>query len=59
MGQNRKNRANLLKFVEVAVLATLFVAVLTVGFYRPGAGVILGLLIALFILMRFFSIKWV
>jgi hypothetical protein len=37
----------------------LLVAVLTVGFYRPGAAAILGLLIGLFILMRFFGITWV
>ncbi len=55
----KDNRVKPLKIVEACLLAVLLVAVLTVGFYRPGAGVILGLLIALFILMRFFSITWV
>jgi hypothetical protein len=51
-------RANALKLVEVVVLAILFAAVVTVAFYHAGLGVILGLLIALFILVRFFKVSW-
>ena len=55
----KNNRINPINIVEACVLAILLVAVLTFGFYRPGAGAILGLLVSLFILVRFLGITWV
>ncbi len=56
---HKNNRTRPLNTVEACILAILLIAVVTLGFYRPGAGAILGLLSSLFILMRFVGITWV
>jgi hypothetical protein len=51
MGNNERNRANLLKSVEVWVLAVLLVLTLGAAFYSMGLGGI-GLLIGIVIVLR-------
>ena len=54
MGQNEKNQANLLKSVEVWVLAVLLVLTLGAAFYPMGLSGI-GLLIGIVIVLRLFT----
>jgi hypothetical protein len=51
-------RADLFKTVEACVLAVVFVAVLTAGFYHAGMGAMIGLLVGLFIVLHLFRITW-
>jgi NADH:ubiquinone oxidoreductase subunit K len=53
MAKNEKNRVDLLKSVELWILAVLLVLILSAAFYHMGFGV-LGLLIGIVLVLRLF-----